>query len=180
MLSTAKLKPLAIFKNVKVFSENPFFLAKNPNFWKFWEISLFPSHWTSNLLTVSVAVDIKLAKFSCFQKFRFSFSKKPSFFQKSNFRVILLIQSILLQVCYFLLFNKTVQDVFSRNQSTFSKQNNFSTFWETLLFHSLSTAKLLSLVFFKKVQSYSENLSIFIKKLKIFEPFEKTANFISN
>ena len=36
---------------------------------------------------------------------------------------------------------------------------------------------MLPLVFFKKVQNYSENLFIFSKKQKYFENFEKAANF---
>ena len=62
-------------KIARFFSQNPFFLAKNTISENFREISLFRSHWTSNWLTVSVAVDIKLAKFSCFQKFRLLFRK---------------------------------------------------------------------------------------------------------
>ena len=121
-----------------------------------------------------------MAKLSCFQKFRFLFRKYPLFFQNPIFRVIQLIQSILRQVCYLYPFNKTVQGLFSRNPSTFKKQNKFWTFWETLLFHWLSTAELLPLAFFKKLQSLSKNISLFIKNLKFFEPFEKTAKFSSN
>ena len=71
------------------FSEKPFFLKKT-NFWKFRENSLFRSHSTSNLLTVSVAVDIKLAKLGCLQKlaklgclqkFRFLFRKNHLFLE---------------------------------------------------------------------------------------------------
>ena len=131
-------------------------------------------------LTVRFVFDFKLAKFSCFQKFRFLFRKNPLFFQNTIFWVILLFQSILRQVCYLYPFNKTVQDLFSRNPSTFQKQNKFWTFWETLLFRLLSTAKLLPLAFFKKLQIFSKNLSVFIKKLKFFETFEKTANFSSS
>ena len=97
---TANLLPSAIFENYKVFFGKPIFFCKKHSFWTFWEISLFRSHSTSNWLTVSVAVDLKLAKLSCFQKFRFLFWKNHIFFQNPIFRVILLIQSISRQVCY--------------------------------------------------------------------------------
>ena len=61
------------------------FFCKNYSFWTFWEISLFRSHSTLNWLTVSVAFDIGLAKFNCFQKIRFLFRKKPSNFSEPNF-----------------------------------------------------------------------------------------------
>ena len=86
---TAKLKPLDIFEKFYVFFGKPIFsLAKTPTFWKFWEILPFQSHSTSNWLTLVV-----------FKNSR-SFFEKTFFFQKPNFRVILLYQSILRQVCY--------------------------------------------------------------------------------
>ena len=57
------------------------FSCKKPNFGKFWEISLFCSHSTSNWLTVSVAFDIKMAKLSCLQNFRFLFRKNRLFLE---------------------------------------------------------------------------------------------------
>ena len=73
------------------FRKTYLFFCKKHSFRTFWEISLFRSHSTSNWLTVSVAVDIKLAKLSCFQKFRFLFRKNNLFFQNPIFWVILLI-----------------------------------------------------------------------------------------
>ena len=75
-------------------------------------------------LTVSFAFDIKWVNCSCFQ---FSenwsfFKKKHLFFSSSKhwtFREILILQSILWQVCYFLPFNKKVHEFFSRNLTTF-------------------------------------------------------------
>ena len=97
---TANLLPSSIFENFEVFFGKPIHLCKKPNLWTFWENSQFRLHSKSNWLTVSVAVDIKMAKLSCFQKTRFLFRKNQLVSQSPNFRVILLIQSILRQVCY--------------------------------------------------------------------------------
>ena len=80
------------FWKFQCFFGKPIFLKKT-NSWTFRKTSLFRSQLTSSWLTVSVAVDIKLAKLSRFQKFRFLFRKNHLFFQNPNFRVILLIQS---------------------------------------------------------------------------------------
>ena len=96
----SKFVTISDFWKFQDFFGKPIFFCKKPNSWKFWEISLFQSHSTSNWLTVSVAVDIKLAKLSCFQKFRFLFQKNHLFFQNTKFRVIPLIQSFLRQICY--------------------------------------------------------------------------------
>ena len=86
--------------------------CKKPSFWTFWEISLFHSHLTSNWLIVSVAVDIKLAKLSCFQKIIF-FRKNHLFFQNANFRVILLNQSTCGKFASFSILTKFFK-IFSR------------------------------------------------------------------
>ena len=71
---------LPFSKTSRFIFEKPIFSCKKPSFWTFWEISLFRSHSKSNWLTVSVAVDIKLANLSCLQKIKFHFRKKTSIF----------------------------------------------------------------------------------------------------
>ena len=73
-------------KTLRFFFGKPNFSCKKPNFWKFWEIWMFCSHSTSNWLTVSVAVDIKLAKLSCLQNFRFHFRKNHRCFKNPKFQ----------------------------------------------------------------------------------------------
>ena len=88
------------FWKLQDFFGKPIFFCKKPSFWTFWEFSLFRLHSTSNWLSVSVAVDIKLSKLSCLQKFRFHFRKNHPCFENPIFQKILLVQSILRQVCY--------------------------------------------------------------------------------
>ena len=97
----SKFVSISDFWKTQYFFGKPIFFCKKPNSWTFREISLFRSQLTSNWLTVSVAIDIKLAQLNCFQKVRFLFQKNHLFFQNPNIRVILQIQSILRQVCYF-------------------------------------------------------------------------------
>ena len=80
----SKFVTISDFRKIQGFFGKLIFFCKKHNFWTFWEISLLRSHSISNWLTVSVAVDIKLAKLSCFQNFRF-FLKKPSTFSEPNF-----------------------------------------------------------------------------------------------
>ena len=122
LLSTANLIPLAFLNNFKVFFGKLIFSCKKTNFWKFWEISLFRSHSTSNWLTVSDAVDIKLAKFSCFQNFRFLFRKNHLSFKNPNFRVILLFHSTCGKFATFGILTKTFK-IFSRKPHLFIKKN---------------------------------------------------------
>ena len=70
-----------------------------------------------------------------------------------------------------------VQDILWGTPSFFEKKNKIWTFWEILLFQSLSTAKLITLAISKTIQTFSESLFIFSKKQKNFEQFEKTATF---
>ena len=57
-------------KNSMLFSENPSFLWRNAHFLK-----------VLRKFTVSVALDIKFANLSCFQKFRFLFRKNHLFLE---------------------------------------------------------------------------------------------------
>ena len=66
----SKFNTSGLFKKFQgFFSEHPIFLAKNP---------ISESFEKSD---ISVAVDTKLAKFSCFQKFKFLFRKKHLFLE---------------------------------------------------------------------------------------------------
>ena len=123
-----------------------------------------------------MAVDSKLAKFSCFQKLRFLFRKNRLFLENKLSRnptdsfdtaTTLLPLTIYLKSSIFSL----------ENPIFFEKKNKFCTFWGSLLFQSHSTAKLIPLAVSKKFQNFSENLFIFSEKQIYFEDFEKTANF---
>ena len=81
----SKFVTISDFWKIQGFFRKSHLFCKKPNFWTFWEISLFRSHLTSNWLTVSLAVDIKLAKLSCFQKFGFLFWKNHLFFRTQFF-----------------------------------------------------------------------------------------------
>ena len=119
---------MAIFRNFNVFFRFPIFSCKKNKFWKFWEILLFCLHWTSNWLTVSVAVDIKLAKLSCFQKLRFLSRKNHLVFQNPIFRIILLIQSTCGKFATFSHLTKQFK-IFSRETHLlFKNKTNFERF----------------------------------------------------
>ena len=105
-----------------------------------------------------------MAKFSCFQKFRFLSRKNHLSFQNPNFRVILLFQSTCGKFATFSILTKIFK-IFSRKPHLFFKKKQFWTFWEILLFDFHLIAKLIPLAFSKKIQSFSENL-IFLLKSK--------------
>ena len=115
-------KPASIsnFWKLQVFfSENASFLAKKPNFWKFWEILLFRSHSTSNWLTSTV-----------FKKFKFFSEKNVYCFEKPNvltFWKTYCFGGILHQICYhqhFLMFSR----FFFGKPIFFCKNPNFECF----------------------------------------------------
>ena len=81
----SKFVTISDFRKIQGFFGKLIFFCKKHNFWTFWEISLLRWHSISNWLTVSVAVDIKLAKLSCFQNFRFFFEKTIYFFRTQFF-----------------------------------------------------------------------------------------------
>ena len=157
----------AIFEKFKVFSENASFFSEKPNFWEFWEIRLFRSHSTSNWLTSTA-----------FKKFKFFSRKTICFLESKNwtFREILLIQSMLRQVCYLWPFNKN-STFFLRTYLFFKQKKQIL---NVLRIFSISFAfysKFATFRRFWKVQDFSENLFMFLIKLKFFELFEKTSNF---
>ena len=124
----SKFFTISDFWQFQEFFGKPILFCKKPNSWKFWEISLILSHSTSNWLTVSVAVDIKLAELSCFQKFRFLFRKNHLIFQNQNFRTILLIQSTCGKFATFRHLTKQFK-IFSREtQLLFKNKTNFERF----------------------------------------------------
>ena len=155
-------------KNSRFFSENASFFSKKANFWEFWEIRLFRSHSTSNWLTSTA-----------FKKFKFFSRKTICFLESKNwtFREILLIQSMLRQVCYLWPFIEN-STFFYENLSFFL--NKKKQILNVLRIFSISFAlysKFATFSRFWKVQDFSENLFMFLIKLKFFELFEKTSNF---
>ena len=106
--------------------------CKKHNFWTLWEISLFRSHSTSKWLTVSVAVDIKLAKLSCFQKFKFLFRKN------NYFRIQFVEKSYWLlrfwgNFATFIHLTKQLK-IFSRETHLFLRKTNFQRFEKSYCF----------------------------------------------
>ena len=78
-------------------------------------------------LTVPFAFDIQLANFNCFQRIQVFFSKNHLFFrfQIWTFWEILLIQSMLRQVCYLQPFNKNSRFFYENLSFFFKKKTNF-------------------------------------------------------
>ena len=129
---TAILLPSAIFENFKVFFRKTHLFCKKHSFWTLWEISLFRSHSTSKWLTVSVAVDIKLAKLSCFQKFKFLFRKN------NYFRIQFVEKSYWLlrfwgNFATFIHLTKQLK-IFSRETHLFLRKTNFQRFEKSYCF----------------------------------------------
>ena len=129
--------------------------------------------------TVPFAFDIQLVNFNCFQKIQVFFSKNHLFFRIQKLNVSRnLTNSVnaaasLLPLAFYRKFNVflwelifflnkkkqilNVLRIFSISFALYSKFATFSRFW--------------------KVQDFSENLFMFLIKLKFFELFEKTSNF---
>ena len=161
MLYTAKLLPLAFLKNFKVFFRNTLFFLQKTQFPKVLRNLIFQSQSTSNWLSLAV-----------FKKSDFFFEKKP-FFSEPNFSSNATNSVVFAASLLLLAIKQNSSGSFLEKPIYFLKTKKTWTFWETSLFHSLSTAKLLRFAIFKNVQSFSENLSIFLKKLKIFELLRK-------
>ena len=113
------LVPLAILKKFQAFfSENPSIFFKKTNFWTFWEILLFQSHFTANLLPLAILKKFKLF----FRKTHLFFCKKTNFWM---FWKILLFQSHFTAKLLPLAILKKFKIFFRKSHLFFYKKNQF-------------------------------------------------------
>ena len=146
----SKFVTISDFWKFQVFFGKRIFFRKKHSFWTFWEISMFPSHSTSNWLTVSIAADIKNVQ---------NFSENLSvFIKKLKFFELLGKLPILVQI-KLKLFCKTLVIVLQKPKVW--------TFWEILLFQLLSTANLIPLVFLKNFKVFFSEHPIFLAKTQL-------------
>ena len=119
-----------------------------------------------------MAVDSKLANFSCFQNFRFLFGKNRLFLGPKLSRnptdsfdtaTTLLPLTIYLKSSIFSL----------ENPNFFWKKNKFCTFWGNLLLQSHSTAKLIPLAISKKNKFNPKTYLFFLKSKNILNSLRK-------
>ncbi len=151
------LLPLAIYRKITFFSENPFkFSQKQANFWTFGEIILIQSQCTANLLPLAVFKKLRIF----LRKPNLTFKKEPTFqlFKKSHqfscYPKPLFYRWRFLKKSHF----------FSKNPYISFNKNKFWTFWEVLLFHSRFTAKMLHFTIWKNSRILWENQLFFEQK----------------
>ena len=145
--------------------ETNLFLRKKSKIWTFWEILLFQSYSTANLLPLGVL------------KTSYIFFEKPiSFPQKTHILKVWILLTI-----PFSFYGKfaTVTDFYSysdfhsKNFSIFfGKETNFWMFWQFLLIHSHSTASLLPLRTFNNFQVLYHKTHLNSWKKHNFKRFE--------
>ena len=141
---------------LKSFSEQPILFSKSLFFVTCWEISLIQSHFTANLLFLTI-----LKKIIFFLKTYLFFSKK---LKLERFEKTYLFGRILQQICYLYHFLKN-RIFFSKKPIQFLKKTpNFRKFWEFLLFQWPCSVTLLLLAILKKPRIFSKTQSIFFSK----------------
>ena len=141
------------------------FLSAKANYWTFWEVFLFQSHLTANLLLLAIL-----------KKFKNS-SEKPIYFSFKENLILERLRSLtkhysenLLPVAFFQNFSFLFENPIC---SLWKKDPNFPLFWETLPIQSRSTANLLLLAILKTLQIFSRKTQLFVKSPN-FERFRKS------
>ena len=71
------------------------------------------------------------------------------------------------------------QDLFSRTHPIFKNKTKNRTFWETLLFQSHSTAKLIQLAISKKFKLFPKTYLFFLKSKDILNNLRKLRNSVA-
>ena len=140
-------------KNTFSYRKTHIFFFNKTKFWKFWELLLFESHFTENLLP-----------YANFRKNHGLFSNYPSyFFNRGHFFIfwtfweVLLFQSHFTTNMLLLAFLKKIK-LFSENPFiVFQKKTQFLNVLRTLLIQSHSRAKLaIFSSFFRKMNFFSK------------------------
>ena len=109
------------------FSKNPSIFLKKSQFWTFWEILLFQSHFTANLLPLAILKKINIF----FRKTHLFFLKKTQFLNVlRNFTVSVAFYG---KFATFSDFEK-IQYFFSQNPSNSLKKPIFWAFWKIFFF----------------------------------------------
>ena len=136
---------------MKIFFQTTLFFRNYPKNRTFWEVLLFQSHYTTNLLLLPIFIlFIFFQKIPHFLRKKWKFWEIAIFAEKSHSTATLLSLAMLKNSCFFW-----------KTSSSFSIKVNFGTFWELLLILSHSTANLLCLAILK-------NSCFFLEKQLVF------------
>ena len=159
-------------QKLKSFFQKTLFFRNYPKIRTFWEVLLFQSHYTTNLLLLPI---FKI--FIFFKKSVTFLRKKWTFWEILNFQshssTFLLSFAIFKTWCFFW-----------KNSSNFFSKIKFWTFWKLLLFLSLSKANLLllpifKLLFFSKIHQFLGKKWTFWEIVIIAEKSHSTATLLS-
>ena len=157
---------LAVFNETQEFFRITNLVFEISFFVTCWEISLIQSHFTANLLFLTI-----LKKIIFFLKTYLFFSKK---LKLERFEKTYLFGRILQQICYLYHFLKN-RIFFSKKPIQFLKKTPiFRKFWEFVLFQWPCSVTLLLLRFWRHQFFFEKPIYFFFKKRPIPERFEKS------
>ncbi len=159
---TPNLLHLGVLKKDQDFFRKTYLFSKmNPKFWTFWEISLFQSHSTTNLILWEIFIYWRL-----FLKESVFYLGKPQFL--NILRNLTILKAFYGKIHDFGNFEKF--KTFFEKHLFFLRKPNFWTFWQFSRFQSHSTATLKVLELLKISRLY--------RKIRIFFRKTQTSNIL--